>query len=169
MLREGGGHAAPSSQPQVATPSAVIAGNGGGAGTGAGSGEGAGNAGGSGNGTGGTGSGNINVYPPCGDVELEPFRAADHRGSVTYEYINVEVTFPDGHTEEANFPYPFVYGNPGNDPWSPMNLPNPDFPTPVQLPPRGTDRSRYPDVIRYVLDHTRPDGTTVLQECPRQY
>jgi hypothetical protein len=168
VSRSGGGHAAPRPHPQVITPSVVVAGSGGGAGTGAGSGEAAGTAGGSGNGTGGTGSGSVNVDAPCGDVDLVPFLAPDHRGSLTYEHVNATVTFPDGHKEDANFPYTFVYADPGSDPWSQQNLPNPNFPTHVQQPPPGTDTTRYPDVIRYVLSHTRSDGTTVLQECPGQ-
>jgi hypothetical protein len=46
-------------------------------------------------------------------------------------------------------------------------LPNPNFITRVQLPPAGTNTSRYSDLIRYILDHTRSDGTTILQECPK--
>jgi hypothetical protein len=46
-------------------------------------------------------------------------------------------------------------------------LPNPNFTTRVQLPPSGTDTSSYPELIRYILNHTRADGTTILQECPR--
>jgi hypothetical protein len=44
---------------------------------------------------------------------------------------------------------------------------NPNFPARAQPAPPGADTSRYPEVIRYILDHTRSDGTTVLQECPR--
>jgi hypothetical protein len=47
-------------------------------------------------------------------------------------------------------------------------MPDPNFTTHVQLPPPGTNTSRYPEVIRYILNHTRDDGTTILQECPRQ-
>lgn len=168
VRRSGGGHAVPRPQPQTVAPAVVAAGSGGGAGTGQGSGAGAGDAGGSGNGTGGTGSGTVNAEAPCGYVDLIPYQQPDHRGGLTYEHVNATVTFPDGHKENADFPYPFVYNDPGSDPWSPQNMPNPDFPTHVQFPPPGTDTTRYPDVIRYVLGHTRSDGTTVLQECPEQ-
>ncbi|HEV8020143.1 MAG TPA: hypothetical protein VGP41_02695 [Candidatus Lustribacter sp.] len=163
----GGGHAAPRPHPQVVTPAVIVAGSGGGAGTGQGSGEGAGTAGGSGNGTGDTGSGSVNAQAPCGSVDLVPFQAPDHSGPLTYEHVNATVTFPDRHTESDNFPYRWVYADPDSDPWSPRNLPNPNFSTHVQLPPSGTDTSRYPEVIRYILNHTRADGTTILQECPR--
>ena len=59
------------------------------------------------------------------------------------------------------------YADPAEDPWSPRNMPDPNFITRVQLPPPGADVGRFPDTIRYILDHTRSDGTTVLQECPR--
>jgi hypothetical protein len=37
----------------------------------------------------------------------------------------------------------------------------------VQPAPAGANERSFPEVIRYVLDHTRDDGRTVLQECPR--
>lgn len=163
----GGGHAAPP-HPQPAPPAVVVAGSGGGVGPGEGSGEGAGNAGGTGNGTGGTGSGTVNADAPCGSVDLIPFLAPDRAGPITYEHVSATVDFPDGHTQSAEFPYRWVYTNPADDPWSAINLPNPNFTTRVQLPPPGTNTTRYPEVIRYILAHTRNDGTTILQECPRQ-
>ena len=88
-------------------------------------------------------------------------------GSTAYETIRATVHFPDGHTASELFPYAWVYPDATNtDPWSPRNLRDPDFPARAQLPPPGTDLRRYPEVIRYILEHTRGDGTTVLQECP---
>jgi hypothetical protein len=172
----GGGHAAPHPHPQVVAPPLIVAGNGGGVGPGHDSGQGAGAGGGTGNGTaglvsggtGGTGSGDVNADAPCGSVDLVPFEAPDHSGSVTYEHVRATVTFPDGHTQSDEFPYHWSYTDPADDPWSAQNLPNPNFTTRVQAPPPGTNVSRYPETIRYILDHTRSDGTTVLQECPRQ-
>jgi hypothetical protein len=163
----GGGHAAPRTRPHLAPPAVVVAGSGGGVGTGAGAGEGAGSAGGSGNGTGGTGSGSVNADAPCGSVDLIPFQSPDHSGSTTFEHVSATVTFPDGHQQSENFPYRWSYTDPGADPWSPQNMPNANFITRVQLPPPGANTSRFPELIRYILDHTRADGTTILQECPR--
>jgi hypothetical protein len=163
----GGGHAAPKPHPQVVAPSLIVAGSGGGAGADTGSGEGAGNAGGSGNGTGGTGSGTVNADAPCGSVDLIPFQSPDRSGSITYEHIRATVTFPDGHTQTEEFPYRWAYADPADDPWSVRNMSNANFVTRVQQPPPGTDVSRYSETIRYILDHTRSDGTTILQECPR--
>ena len=165
----GGGHAAPVVlRPRPAPPAVVVAGSGGGSGPGDGAGLGPGNAGGSGNGTGGTGSGSVNADAPCGSVDLIPFQAPDHAGSITYEHIVATVTFPDGHQERAEFPYRWPYTDPADDPWSPRNIASTSFFTRVQQPPPGTNTSRFPEVIRYILNHTRGDGTTVLQECPRQ-
>jgi hypothetical protein len=164
----GGGHAAPVSRPHVTTQKAVVvAGSGGGAGPGTGDGEGAGDAGGSGNGTGGTGSGSVNADAPCGKVEFQPFQSPDRAGATTFEHVSATVTFPDGHKESAEFPYRWAYADSGSDPWSQRNMANADFITRVQPPPPGSNTSRFPDVIRYVLDHSREDGTTILQECPR--
>jgi hypothetical protein len=167
VAASGGGHAAPRTLPHVA-PLQTIAGSGGGAGPGTGDGEGAGDAGGTGNGTGGTGSGTVNADVPCGSVDLIPIQSPDHNGALTFEHIRATVTFGDGHTQSEEFPYRWSYSDPNIDPWSPRNMPNPDFPAHVQLPPPGANTSRYPELIRYILDHTRSDGTTILQECPRQ-
>jgi hypothetical protein len=165
----GGGHAAPLSPPRITQQKAVIvAGSGGGAGPGAGDGEGAGDSGGSGNGTGGTGSGSVNADAPCGSVDLIPFQSPDRNGSTTFEHVQATVTFPDGHQQTEEFPYRWSYTDPGADPWSPRNMPNANFITRVQLPPPSANVGRFPEVIRYILNHTREDGTTVLQECPRQ-
>ena len=52
------------------------------------------------------------------------------------------------------------------DPWSARNVRLANLTVRAQVPPSGTDVSRFSPVIRYILDHTRADGTTVLQECP---
>jgi len=54
------------------------------------------------------------------------------------------------------------YSDPNIDPWSPRNMPNPDFPAHVQLPPPGANTSRYPELIRYILT-TR--AATARQYC----
>jgi hypothetical protein len=164
----GGGHAVPRALPPVAPKPVTVAGSGGGAGPGQGDGQGAGDAGGTGNGTGGTGSGTVNADAPCGSVDLIPFQSPDHAGATTYEHVRATVTFTDGHQLTEEFPYRWSYPDADSDPWSARNMPNPNFPTHVQLPPPGTSTGRFPEVIRYILDHTRSDGTTVLQECPRQ-
>ncbi len=78
------------------------------------------------------------------------------------------MTFPDGHTQSEEFPYRLSYASPADDPWSATNMSNTNFITRVQSPPPGTDVSRYAETIRYILNHTRSDGTTILQECPHQ-
>ena len=115
-----------------------------------------------------SGSGTVNADVPCGSVDLIPIQSPDHNGALTFEHIRATVTFGDGHTQSEEFPYRWSYSDPNIDPWSPRNMPNPDFPAHVQLPPPGANTSRYPELIRYILDHTRSDGTTILQECPRQ-
>ena len=165
----GGGHAAPL-VPRHVTPAktVIVAGSGGGAGPGAGDGEGAGNAGGSGNGTGGTGSDTVNADAPCGRVDFIPFQSPDHAGPTTFEHVQATVTFPDGHQETEQFPYRWSYTDPAADPWSPQNMPKENFDTRLQPPPPSANVSRFSDLIRYILNHTREDGTTILQECPRQ-
>jgi hypothetical protein len=145
-----------------------------GTGTGTGAGDavtGAGDPGtqGTGAGTDGTGSGAVNANTPCGTVTFIPRGApAYHKGAAS-ERIAVTVDFPDGHQETEVFPYLWVYENgERDDPWSKTNLKrDPDGPTPLVFPPAGTDTSSYSPLIKYILDHTRPDGSTVLAECPK--
>ena len=166
----GGTHAAPRAIPRTApartfaVPHAA-----GGSGTtvaaGSGDGDGSGDAAGSGD----AGSGDsVNADAPCGAVDLIPFQNPDRRGATLSEYVRATVTFPDRHTQTEDFPYRFVYTDPADDPWSAQNMRNDNFITRVQLPPPGQNVSRLPELIRYIIDHTRQNGTTVLQECPRQ-
>jgi hypothetical protein len=162
-------HAAPRLAPVVTVPAVVAApaapGAGQALGNAPGTGAGAGNE--TGGGTGGTGNETVNAEQPCGDVEFVPGEAPKYRGTTAAETIRATVRFPDGHTESADFPYPWIYPDAADtDPWSPRNIANPDFPARAQLPPPGADPSRFPELIRYILNHTRPDGTTVLQDCP---
>jgi len=148
-------------------PAAVAPGAGNGSGPGEGAGPAAGDAGAGPSGTGGTGTAAVDADAPCGSVDFVPDQAPRRSGSTAYETIRATVHFPDGHTASELFPYAWVYPDATNtDPWSPRNLRDPDFPARAQLPPPGTDLRRYPEVIRYILEHTRGDGTTVLQECP---
>jgi len=168
----GGAHAAQRALPQLAPPktsAAPVAAGGSGTSIAAGIGAGSGSGNGTGAGDSGTGADvNVNASAPCGFDDLIPFEAPDRNGTITYEHIRATVTYPDGHTESAEFPYRWSYRDPSDDPWSPHNMNDPNFPTRVQMPPEGADESRFPEVIRYILDHTRREtGTTTLQECPK--
>jgi hypothetical protein len=167
--RPPGAHAAPRHAPEVSVPAvaAAPAGAGSGQSTGTQTGPGAGDAADTGGGTGGTGNDAVNADQPCGDVEFVPDEAPRYRGATAAETIRATVRFSDGHTESAEFPYPWIYPDAADtDPWSPHNVADPNFPARAQLPPPGTNTGRFPDLIRYILDHTRPDGTTLLQDCP---
>ena len=136
-------------------------------GTGNGSGSGPGTGSGDGNGTGGTGTGPADADAPCGYVEFIPSNAAKIVGDVSYETVRTTVHFPDGHEQSDDFPYPWVYSDYlDTDPWSPINVRKTNLVVLAQLPPPGADTRRYPDIVRYVLDHTNAHGGTVLQPCP---
>jgi hypothetical protein len=137
------------------------AGAGAGAGTGTDAGTGADDA------TGGTGAGAIDAGAPCGYVEFVPDDKPRIVGNVAYETIRATVHYPDGHVSSDDFPYPWVYTDyMETDPWSPMNVGRSNLVAFAQLPPPGTDTSRYSELIRYILDHTNANGGTVLQPCP---
>jgi hypothetical protein len=169
----GGAHAAQRATPHIAPPKTfALAAAAGGSGTSvvAGTGSGSGSGNGAGAGDSGTGADeSVNATAPCGVPEFIPYEAPDRSGSITYEHIRATVMYPDGQKASAEFPYRWAYRDPADDPWSPRNMNDESFPTFVQQPPDGADESRFPEVIRYILDHTRREsGRTTLQECPGQ-
>jgi len=139
-----------------------------GTGSGTGSGSGAGTGTGAGNGTGGTGNGQVNADVPCGFVEFIPESDVRIDRGTAYERIRATVHFRDGHTESAVFPYEWVYPNgEQTDPWSATNTRlHANDPVRAQLPPPGSDLRRLTPLIRYIIDHTTPNGRTLLEECP---
>jgi hypothetical protein len=166
----GGAHTAQRAVPQISTARTFAAPNaGGGNGTSVAAGTGEGTGTGDSSGAGDTSGGStVNADAPCGHVDLIPFQNPDRRGSTVSEYVRATVSFPDGHTQSEEFPYRFVYTDPADDPWSAQNMRNDNFLTLVQLPPPSANPSRFPELIRYILNHTRQNGRTVLQECPQQ-
>lgn len=147
---------------------AGVSGTGAGLGTGPADGGGA-NGTGAGNGKNGTGTGDVNVNTPCGEVVFNVRGTPEYRDGAATEKITATVQFPDGHTETDTFPYGWTYENgERDDPWSSTNLAKQNFDIPLVFPPPGTDTSTFPPLIRYILDHTRPNGTTVLAPCPNQ-
>ncbi len=141
-----------------------------GAGTGAGNATGGGAAGtGVGNGKAGTGTGAVNANTPCGEVVFNVRGAPEYRNGAATERITATVQFPDGHTETDTFPYSWTYENgERDDPWSATNLSKQNLDIALVFPPPGSDTSSYPPLIKYILEHTRPNGTTVLEPCPNQ-
>jgi hypothetical protein len=146
-----------------------------GAGTGTSSGHGSGNVAGVGGGLGGNGSGDsgngngaVNANSPCGFVDFRPHGAPRYSNGTATEVIRATVSFPDGHTETAEFPYPWVYPNgEQTDPWSDTNLKKGDFEIALQLPPPGSNAGSFPPLIQYILKHTNGAGTTDLPPCPK--
>jgi hypothetical protein len=122
-------------------------------------------------GPGGTGTGESGVgtgtggapaaHEPCGYVDFLPYDTPtiDSSGR-RWEHISLVVHFPDGSSQSSDLDYPFYYASSTIDPFVPANK---NIPATFQFPPAG--RSVSP-VVQYVIDHTRPDGTTVLKDCP---
>jgi hypothetical protein len=147
-----------------------------GTGTGTSTGHGSGNVPGTGGGLGGNGTGNsgngngaVNANTPCGFVSFIPHGAPRYNNGTATETVRATVSFPDGHTETAEFPYKWVYPNgEQNDPWSNTNLKrDPNGDTAMQPPPPGADVAGYPPLIRYIISHTNSSGYTLLEPCPR--
>jgi len=147
---------------------AGVSGTGAGTGVGAAAGGGA-NGAGAGNGKAGTGTGAVNANTPCGDVIFNVRGAPEYRNGAATERVTATVQFPDGHVETDTFPYTWTYQNgERDDPWSSTNLSNHNLDIPLIFPPPGTDTSSFPPLIKYILEHTRPDGTTLFEPCPNQ-
>jgi hypothetical protein len=140
-----------------------------GTGTGAGAGTGGGQGGtGSGAGTAGNGAGAVNANTPCGEVVFNVRGVPEYHDGAASEKVTATVQFPDGHTETDTFPYRWNYADgERDDPWSSTNLaghPNADIA--LIFPPAGADTAGFPPLIVYILEHTKPNGTTVLSPCP---
>jgi hypothetical protein len=167
--RGGGAHAAlaKATAGPYANPKAAGEGTGTSSGRGNAPGAGGGN-GGNGTGQSGNGNGGVNADTPCGAVLLEPNGELRVTHGTSYEPIQAKVSFRDGHTETAMFPYKWVYPNAEQtDPWSETNLKRTDaYLIPLQTPPPGTDPATLPPLIQYILKHTKSDGTTDLPDCP---
>jgi hypothetical protein len=156
----------------VPAPAAAPTARGNGSGTSTGSGTGdqpaaGGGLGGAGAGTSGNGNGAVNAETPCGAVDLMPDDEPQHRGNGVSEHVVATVSFPDHHQESAAFPYRWVYaGGEETDPWSATNLQKSAMTIPLVMPPPGADRSSYPPLIQYILQHTDANGITDLSPCP---
>jgi hypothetical protein len=79
-----------------------------------------------------------------------------------WEHIEIRVQFPDGTQQMQPLDYPFYYPSKAADPFEQSTTSEALF----QFPPSG-QRAGEPDLVQYVMSHTRPDGTTVLKECPK--
>ncbi|MBV9270893.1 MAG: hypothetical protein JO165_07365 [Candidatus Eremiobacteraeota bacterium] len=131
-------------------------------------GGGAGNTG-SGSGSGGTGNG-LGGPPasdePCGYVDFVP-SAIDHNGDTTVYTMQMTVHFPDHHAESVILDWPWRYVSAGDDPWSDQNMNNPAFENGVRMQfPPASQMPNEPALVQYVLQHSRANGTTKLQNCP---
>ena len=169
--RGGGAHKAIAKAPSGHYANPHAAGSGTGSSTGQGSGDRPGvgeGLGGNGSGQTGNGNGAVNANTPCGFVEFRPHGAPHYSSGTASETIRATVSFPDGHTEVAEFPYKWVYPNgEQTDPWSDTNLRKGDFPIALQTPPPGSDIGTYPPLVQYILQHSSASGLTDLPECPK--
>ena len=133
-----------------------------GSGAGAGTGSGAGSTGDGANGNGG-GSG----VQPCGFVDFADIHGSRYspRTGGFYVDIRMSVHFSDGHAESIVLDYPFYYPSEAANPWSAQHRDDPTFPTRLQTPPPALAASE-PPLVQYVLQHSGPEGTTLLEDCP---
>jgi len=141
----------------------------GGGGTSRGNGTGSGGQG-TGTGSGGRGTGNGGYAAsnePCGYVEFIPHAEPiyDKNSGAFHETIRMIVHYPDGHVESTNLDWQWSYPNEAADPWSAQNLKNPNFPTLFQRPPPDKAPNESP-IVQYVMQHSTPDGYTLLKDCP---
>lgn len=121
--------------------------------------------GGNGSGVSGQGQGSggaPTATEPCGDVTFLQTADAtiDRSTGHVYEHIMVQVRFPDAGVQNEPLDYDWYYPSQADDPFmqatevAKFQFPPPDL------------RAGEPDVVQYVMAHTRSDGTTRLQPCP---
>jgi hypothetical protein len=120
-----------------------------------------------GSGAQGTGTGPATGSEPCGFVEFsDPHGSAfDPRTRGFYVDIRMHVHFADGTSQSLVLDYPWYYSSESANPWSDENLRDPNFPTRFQPPPQNKVGNE-PELVRYVMDHSTPEGLTLLRDCP---
>lgn len=130
-----------------------------------------GGAGPGGNGTGESGNGAgtggaAQAHEPCGYVDFQPNEAqarVDQSSGRVWEYVSILVHFPDGSEQTVPLDYPFYYESQSQDPFLPGHG---NVPATFQFPPAG-QRADEPPLVQYVIQHTSPDGYTLLHDCPK--
>ena len=134
--------------------------------TGAGSG-GADGRGDAGAGTGVRGNGSGDGTAPCGGPIIIP------RGPIKtyagFEHVNVgiQLELRNGtRTPEVLLPYPLLYHNDAESPFSARNF-HADLPVMLQPPPASMDQSNFPELIKMVLAATDAQGNTHFDACPQ--
>lgn len=122
---------------------------------------------GTGSGTQGAGSGAATGTPPCGYVEFSDPHGShfDARTHGFYVDIRMSVHFADGSAQSMLLDYPWYYPSEAENPWSDRNLRDPNFPTRFHPPPDDKAAGE-PQLVRYVMEHSTSDGSTLLNDCP---
>ncbi|HEV3090489.1 MAG TPA: hypothetical protein VGX91_03495 [Candidatus Cybelea sp.] len=124
---------------------------------------------GSGSGAGARGNGGdaASGTEPCGFVTFSDPHGSqyDARSHGFYVDIRMSVHFADGSSQTLILDYPWYYPDETSNPWSSQNAKNPDFPTRFQPPPES-QLAAEPELVRYVVAHSTPDGLTLLKDCP---
>lgn len=77
----------------------------------------------------------------------------------------MSVHFADGSAQAMILDYPWYYSNEAANPWSSRNVNDPSFPTRFQPPP-SEKLAGEPELVKYVIGHSTPDGATILRDCP---
>ncbi len=163
---------APSLPDAHATGSAAMSGRGtssrasGATGTGSGGGNG-GSGEGSGTGVAGKGSAAQDGLEACGMPFITPRGPIKTYGGLEHVHVSIQLELEDGtRTADELLPYPLLYRNDAESPFSARNMNDPTFPTLLQMPPPEIDPRTFSPLITYVLAHTDAKGLTHLNPCP---
>jgi hypothetical protein len=138
----------------------------GGTGKGAGAGDGNGGAGGTGSGSGGSGarSGVDTPVSPCGGPWFDFVRRIANPDGSVYVQLNMRVELRDGKEVIDPLHWYFYYRTASDDPFTPAHE---HEKVRLQFPPQGYDlEGNQKAAIVLAIQHTRPNGTTDLPDCP---
>lgn len=104
---------------------------------------------------------------PCGFVTFSDPHGShfDRQTRGFWVDIRMSVHFADGSSQSMMLDYPWYYPSEAANPWSDENLRDPNFPTRFQAPP-AAKLDVEPDLVKYVAQHSTPDGMTLLRNCP---
>jgi hypothetical protein len=104
---------------------------------------------------------------PCGFVTFSDPHGSqyDSRTRGFWVDIRMSVRFADGSLQSLILDYPWYYPSEATNPWSDQNLKDPNFPTRFQPPPPEKSAAE-PQLVKYVIAHSTPEGLTLLRDCP---
>jgi hypothetical protein len=105
---------------------------------------------------------------PCGFVEFSDPHGSQYDPHTRGFWVDIRMSvhFADGSSQSVMLDYPWYYPSEAANPWSSQNAKDLAFPTRFEAPPAAKAVGE-PPLVKYVLEHSSPEGLTLLRDCPQ--